>query len=87
MVGAGRNFNYFSTDNLLDMQIEGTRQAFEKLISERGVYKRLGVERSTVSTWKIYLREGKSISLDKMEEVLIKSGATVTQEKVWDIKY
>jgi len=47
------------------MQVEGTRMALETLINERGVYKRLRVERSTVATWKIYLREGKSISLDK----------------------
>jgi len=67
------------------MEITGTRAAFSKMISERGVYKKLGVERSTVSTWKIYLRQGKSISLDKMEEMLIKYGAVVKHEKVWEI--
>lgn len=68
------------------MQVEGTRAAFEHLISERGVYKRLGVDRSTVAGWKIYLRDGKSISLDKMEEMLLKAGAKVVQEKVWKIE-
>ena len=67
------------------MEIEGTRAAFEMLISERGIYKRLGVDVTTVSNWKIYLKQGKSISLDKMEEMLIRAGATVVQEKVWDI--
>ena len=86
MVGANSYLCYYWTYNLFDMQIEGTRQAFETMISERGVYKKLGVERSTVATWKIYLREGKSISLDKMEEMLIKAGAQVKQEKVWEIK-
>ncbi len=67
------------------MQIEGTREAFAKMISERGVYKKLGVDVTTVSNWKIYLKQGKSISLDKMEEMLIKSGAVVAREKVWNI--
>jgi hypothetical protein len=67
------------------MQVEGTKEAFAKMISERGVYKRLGVDVTTVSNWKIYLRQGKSISLDKMEEMLIRGGATVVQEKIWDI--
>lgn len=67
------------------MQVEGTKKAFELMIHERGVYKKLGVERSTVSSWKAYLRAGNSISLDKMEEMLIKSGADVVQEKVWDL--
>lgn len=66
-------------------RIVGTRQAFEKMISERGVYKKLGVERSTVATWKIYLREGKSLSLDKMEEMLFKYGAVAVQEKIWQL--
>jgi hypothetical protein len=85
LVGAYSYLNYCKPYNLFDMRVEGTRVAFETLISERGIYKRLGVERSTVATWKIYLREGKSISLDKMEEMLIKAGATVAQEKVWVI--
>lgn len=71
--------------NIFDMQIESTRAAFEAMLQERGVYKRLGVDTSTVANWKIYLKQGKSISLDKMEEMLIKAGATVAQEKVWSI--
>lgn len=65
------------------MEVEGTQQAFAALINQRGIYKALGVDRRTVAGWKIYLKEGKSISLDKMEEMLIKGGATVKQEKVW----
>ncbi|MBD0288517.1 MAG: hypothetical protein M3342_06025 [Bacteroidota bacterium] len=55
------------------------------MIDNRGVYKKLGVSRSTVATWKIYLKEGKSLSLDKMEEMLDKYGATVVKEKVWEL--
>jgi hypothetical protein len=67
------------------MVVTGTREAFIKLISERGIYKRLGVKVSTVSSWKLYLKQGKSISLDKMEEMLLKAGAIVVQEKVWEV--
>lgn len=67
------------------MQIGGTREAFEALISQRGIYKLLGVQRSTVANWKVYLKEGKSISLDKMEEMLVKAGAIVIQGKVWKL--
>jgi len=67
------------------MEITETKTAFSKMIAERGIYKKLGVDRSTVANWKIYLREGKSISLDKMEEMLINYGANVKREKVWEI--
>ena len=56
------------------------------MIQERGIYKNLGVDTSTVANWKIYLKQGKSISLDKMEEMLVKGGATVVAEKIWEIK-
>jgi transposase len=65
------------------MEIKGTKEAFVQMLSERGVYKKLGVDRSTVANWKTYLKEGRSISLDKMEEMLLKYGASVVQEKVW----
>ncbi|MEJ2905065.1 hypothetical protein WAE58_21650 [Pedobacter panaciterrae] len=67
------------------MQIVGTKEAFVAMLNERGIYKKLEVERSTVSSWKIRMKSGDGVSLDKMEEMLIKSGATVVQEKVWDI--
>jgi transposase len=64
-------------------RIEGTRAAFEAMLSERGVYKKLGVDRSTVAGWKRRLQEGENLSLDKMEEMLEKYGAKVVKEKVW----
>jgi hypothetical protein len=67
------------------MKINGTREAFSTILEEKNVYLRLGVDRATVSTYKKYLREGKSISIDKMEEMLKKYGATVVQEKVWEL--
>ncbi|WP_343566320.1 hypothetical protein [Sphingobacterium sp.] len=67
------------------MEVKGTKEAFAQMLSERGVYKKLGVDRSTVANWKTYLKEGRSISLDKMEEMLLKYGASVVQEKVWKV--
>jgi hypothetical protein len=66
-------------------KITGTREAFSMMIQERGVYKKLGVERSTVSGWKRYLAEGVKISLDKMEEMLRKYGAVQVKEAVWEV--
>lgn len=65
--------------------ITGTRDAFAILCSVKGVHKRLGVSASTVSGWKRYLRTGEKISLDKMEEMLLKSGCLVEKNKIWDV--
>lgn len=67
------------------MQIEGTKQAFTLLLNTRGIYKVIGVERSTVSSWKIRMREGDGVSLEKMEEILLTVGAMVIQEKIWKL--
>lgn len=70
------------------MTIESTPQAFLALIKERGIYKKLGVDRSTVSNWKRALsgQDSRNMpSLDKMEEMLKKCGARVVSEKIWQI--
>ncbi len=70
------------------MEVAGTRNAFLQLLSQRGIYKLLEVSRSTVSNWKRALagQDDKYMpSLDKMEEMLLKAGAKVVQEKVWKI--
>lgn len=67
------------------MKITGTREAFASILEEKNVYLKLGVERATVSTYKIYLREGKRVSIDKMEEMLLKYGAKPVKEKVWSM--
>ncbi len=67
------------------MNITGTKEAFARILEEKNLFLKLGVDRSTVSTYKMYLREEKSISLDKMEEMLLKYGAKVVEEKKWDL--
>jgi hypothetical protein len=71
------------------MTFESTPQAFMALINERGIYKKLGVDRSTVSNWKRALagQDRRNMpSLDKMEEILGRYGAKVISEKIWQIK-
>jgi len=70
------------------MTIKSTPSAFAALISERGIYRKLGVDRSTVSNWKRALagQDHRNMpSLDKMEAILKKCGAKVINEKVWQI--
>lgn len=69
------------------IEITGTKKAFQKLIAERGIATRLGIDRARVSKWKAHFKNpklGESISLELMEELLQKAGSKVVQEKVWD---
>lgn len=70
-----------------DWKITGTREAFDFMISKRGIYKKLGVTPPTVSSWKRSLngKDSRGVSLDKMEEMLIKGGFSVYEDKVWNI--
>lgn len=65
-------------------KITGTKEAFTEMIYRRGIYKYLDVDRSTVANWKTLLVEG-GITIDKMEEMLLKYGATVISEKKWKL--
>ncbi len=65
------------------VKITGTREAFSQMITEKNVYRKLGVERTTVSNWKAYIKENKKISIDKMEEMLKKYGAVELSPPVW----
>ena len=85
MVGDRPAITYCWTCNFHCMQVVGRREAFEAMLQERGVYKKLGVDRSTVAGWKTRLREGKLLSEDKMKEMLFKYGYTIVQDEVWDI--
>lgn len=64
------------------MQIEGTREAFKALLSQPGLAKKYNINKAIVSLFKSGKREP---TLDKMEEILMKSGAEVVQEKVWEL--
>lgn len=67
----------------MDMEVKGTREAFMALISQHGFGASSGINKGMLSLW----RSGKRVpTLDKMEEVLLKSGAAVITEKVWEVK-
>lgn len=67
----------------LDNEIVGTKNAFQTMISERGVYKKLNVDKSTVANWKRYLERDKLLSVDKMEQMLEKAGWQVVSQQAW----
>ena len=67
----------------LGTEIVGTKNAFEIMLSERGIYKKLDVDRSTVANWKRYLSGGTQLSTNKMEEMLQKAGWKVANQQTW----
>jgi predicted RNase H-like HicB family nuclease len=67
----------------LGSKILTTKDAFRVLLSERGIYKKLEVDRSTVANWKRYAHNGHLLSIDKMEEVLRKGGWQPTNQSAW----
>lgn len=60
-----------------------TKEAFEKLLDDSNTAIKLKVLQSTVRTWRARLNANK-MSLDKMEELLLKSGATKKPE-IWKL--
>lgn len=53
------------------------------MLSERGIYKKLDVNRSTVANWKRYLKQNEKISADKMEQMLQKAGWQIVSQQAW----
>lgn len=60
-----------------------TKEAFLKLTEKRGWYKDLGIAKEAAWSLAKRVRDGEPVSTDKMEEVLVKAGAKVVQEKQW----
>lgn len=58
------------------------------MLEERGVYKKLGVTSPTISNWRRALNgdaERNMPTLDLMEKLLERYGATVAREKIWNM--
>lgn len=83
LVGVCCRLSYYWPNHSLDMDVTGTRAAFEALLNQKGIAKKLGLNKSTVSTLKKRLENGEGVTLDKMEEILQLAGAVVVQEKVF----
>jgi hypothetical protein len=59
-----------------------TKQAFAALISQRAWYKAAGIPDGTANALANRFRKG-DISVEKMEEILLKCGFVATQHTVW----
>lgn len=62
-----------------------TKQAFEQVIQDNKLMKKLGINYNTVKTWRLRLQDG-HMTIDKMEEIITKAGFSVVQEKLWTNK-
>jgi hypothetical protein len=60
-----------------------TQEAFEKLCLNQEKCESIGLNDSTRKSYLRRLRLKQTLSLDKMEEILIKAGYEVKQEKLW----
>lgn len=61
-----------------------SRQALSELINKRGVSNELGINESTLRTYRKRLKEDK-MPQEKMDEILLNAGYTVAQEKLWKL--
>lgn len=62
-----------------------TKEAFEQLISKRAWYKGFDITPNTASSLKHNHRKG-LVTIEKMEEILLKTGHVVAVEKQWKLK-
>ena len=61
-----------------------TKEAFDKLISERAIHNKLGIDSMNIRTYRNLIKsQGKYPSLELMIELLEKGGFKVVQEMVW----
>lgn len=61
-----------------------TREAFEKLISERSVHKKLGIESMQIRTYRNRIKNHNQYpSIELMMELLQKGGFTLLHEMKW----
>jgi DNA-binding transcriptional regulator YiaG len=64
------------------MEVVGTKEAFKALVTQPGFARKYNWNKSLVSQW----ASGERVpTLDKMEEVLLATGAKVVQDKVWEV--
>lgn len=61
-----------------------TDAALSELINKRGIANELGINDSTLRAWRKRLQEGR-LPQEKKDEILLKAGYTVAQEKMWKL--
>lgn len=66
-----------------------TTEAFAQMIQLRGIHNDLGVEGGSTRFWRKRVNDNPDnpakwgISIDKMEELLLRTGHSIVQEKLW----
>lgn len=60
-----------------------TQDAFEMVITKKSIHKELGTTADYVRSLRYSLKNGRGISINKMEEILTLAGYTIAQEKLW----
>jgi hypothetical protein len=61
-----------------------TKEAFKELIFSRSVWKTLGISSERIKYFRNRIKYDKPVESDKMDELLIKAGWKVKQEKQWE---
>ena len=69
------------------MKITGTKEAFAYMVTAKNIHLKLGVSKSSVSKYRLYLKMGVNLSEKKMAEMLGRSGARLIKSvTVWEVK-
>lgn len=62
---------------------QSLEKAFKLMLSERGVYKKIGIPQSTVGWYRNHFKNGGNVSESKMRAMLEKAGWRIVQEEKW----
>jgi len=62
-----------------------TREAFKQMIYTPAVWKLLNIPQQRVLYFRHRIKHNLPLNTDKMEELLLRFGYTVKQEKLWNI--
>lgn len=60
-----------------------TKQAFKQLVFTKSVWKTLNIPAARILYFRNRVKNKKTVETDKMEELLLKAGYKIVQEKSW----
>ena len=72
--------NFIATQKQHPQSLE---KAFKLMLSERGIYKKIGIPQSTIGWYRNRFKSGGKVSETKMREMLEKAGWKVVQQEQW----
>jgi hypothetical protein len=64
---------------------QSLEKAFKLMLSERGIYKKIGIPQSTLGWYRNHFKNGGNVSEAKMRDMLEKAGWGMVQEEKWKI--